>query len=93
MTPDQRTEALFTTAKQLGLIGFNGDATPTFNMVREAITEAENDTAPEADELATYVKRLARRLRKHEKDSPLADSAIEFVKCTGHAKPLREDTK
>jgi len=88
MDATQRTEALFNTAKKLGLVGLSGDGAPTFKMVLETIMDSENDTAPEADELAIYVKRLARRLRKYEPDTKLVSDAVEFLKCTGHSKPL-----
>ena len=89
MKSKDRTEALFRQAKKLALINpINGDGLPTFAMVHEAISDAENDAAQESLELAMYVRRLAHIVRKSDEANPVAAKAVEFLKCTGHAKPI-----
>lgn len=88
-----RTEALFRQAKKLALINpINGDGLPTFAMVHNAISDAENDAendaAQESLELAMFVRRLAHIVRKSDEANPVAAKAVEFLKCTGHAKPI-----
>ena len=89
MKSKDRTEALFRQAKKLALINpINGDGLPTFSMVHNAISDAENDAAQESLELAMYVRSLAHIVRKSDEANPVAAKAVEFLKCTGHAKPI-----
>lgn len=90
MKPYRRAEALFEKAKKLTLINpITNEGAPTFGMVHEAIEHAANDAAQEADELAFYVRRLVRVVRKTEPTNDAAAKAVEFLKCVGRLKPLR----
>ncbi len=83
----KRTDAVFEKAKKLALVNFaTGDGMPTRGMVNDAISDAESDAAQTDDELAMYVRRLVRLVRKQDPENPVAASAVEFLKCTGHAK-------
>lgn len=83
----KRTDALFREAKKLAMVNpANGDGMPTLGMVHEAIADAESDAAQEANELAMYVRRLARLVRKQDPENDVAAKAVEFLKGTGHAK-------
>ena len=83
----KRTDALFREAKKLALVNpASGDGMPTLGMVHEAIADAESDAAQESEELAAYVRRLVRIVRKHDPENDVAAKAVEFLKCTGNAK-------
>ncbi len=88
MSPHQRTEILFAEAKKLGLVGLNGDGAPTQTMVASAIVDA-GDYGDECSELAVYVRRLVRIVRKTDPENAVAKSAVEFLKCIGQVKALR----
>jgi len=87
MNANQRAEELFSRARKLGLANpITGEAAPTLPMVQHAMIECEADTAPEADDLATFVRRLVRIVRKTDPHNAVAASAVEFLKCTGRSK-------
>lgn len=83
----ERAERLFSKAKELGLVGVNGDGAPTLGMVAEAIVDA-GDYSGEASELAAYCRRLVRIVRKTDPNNAVAKSAVDFLKCIGEAKAI-----
>jgi len=86
----RRAEAVFNKAKELGLINpATGDGMPTVEMVKAAIFEADADASPETDELAMYVRRLARIVKKTDPENKIVASAVEFLTCVGKINPMR----
>lgn len=80
--------------KRDGLVNpVTGEGSPTEDMLAEELLCVESDTAPETEDLAMYVRRLARVVRKYEPNNKLAADAIGLLVCTGHIKTKRERTK
>lgn len=88
----KRARSILDCCIKQGLVNpVTGEGSPTETMLAEELLCVENNTSPESDELAAYVRRLARIVRKHDPDNAVAASAVRFLACTGHIKTMRKE--
>jgi hypothetical protein len=91
MNAHRRAESLFDAAKKDGLINpVTGDGAPTHEMIAEELNCAESNGQAQLLEVAAYLRRAIRALRKHEPDSKLTKDAVEYLRCIGLTNPMRD---
>lgn len=81
---------LLAKCRREGLVNpVTGEGSPTEQMLAEEFAHANSQLEGQIDELAIYVARLARAVRKHEPANPVAKKAVEYLTRIGRAKALR----
>lgn len=90
--PDYRKRAsnLLRRCEQLGQVNpVTGQGAPTEEQIASEFLAIEGNASAELDEVATYVRRLIRIVRKTDPENQVATKAAEFLRCIGLADPLR----
>lgn len=81
---------LLAKCRRQGLVNpVTGEGAPTEQMSAEEFAHANGQLEGQIEELAIYVARLARAVRKHEPANPVAKKAMQYVVRIGQAKALR----
>lgn len=89
MNAHKRAEKLVDRAKALGLVNpVTNTGAPTEAMIAEAIVDG-GDYAAEASELAVYVRRLVRIVRRTDPENAVAAKAVEYLRAIGELNPMR----
>jgi len=87
---NKRAANLLKRCRDTGIINpVTSEGSPTHCHLVEEFLIIQNEAGQEVDELAMYVRRLARVVRAYHKDNKLAADAVKFLVCCGHLKAAR----
>lgn len=91
MNAHKRARSLFDEAKSQGLINpLTGEGAPTHDMLADELLACESNGEGALLEVASYLRRTIRALRKHEPQNKIATDAVEYLRTIGLTTPFRK---